>query len=47
MPMTIYKFAVCENQEWIVPVSAEDFETFFCDGRTRHPGVGSPRHDDA
>lgn len=34
MPMTIYKFAVCENQEWIVPVSAEDFETFFAmDGR--------------
>ncbi|MBD9641411.1 hypothetical protein IB277_34505 [Ensifer sp. ENS07] len=34
MPMTIYKFAVCENQEWIVPVNAEDFETFLAmDGR--------------
>jgi hypothetical protein len=29
MPMTIYKFAVFENQEWIFPVDDKNFETFF------------------
>ncbi|KRE01069.1 hypothetical protein ASE61_19140 [Bosea sp. Root670] len=34
MPMTIYKFAVLEDQEWIFPVDGADFETFFAmDGR--------------
>lgn len=34
MPMTIYKFAVFENQEWIFPVDDTAFETFFAmDGR--------------
>ena len=32
--MTIYKFAVLENQEWIFPADGEDFETFLAmDGR--------------
>lgn len=32
--MTIYKFEVIEDQEWIFPVDDEDFETFFAmDGR--------------
>ena len=34
MSMTIYKFAVVENQEWIFPADEEDFETFLSlDGR--------------
>ncbi|WP_054310765.1 DUF1629 domain-containing protein [Mesorhizobium sp. 1M-11] len=34
MPMTIHKFAVLEDQEWIFPVDDDDFETFFAmDGR--------------
>ncbi|MXN48561.1 hypothetical protein GR138_25435 [Shinella kummerowiae] len=34
MSMTIYTFAVLENQEWIFPVDNEDFETFLAmDGR--------------
>lgn len=34
MPMAIYKFAVLENQEWIVPVDDDDFEAFLAmDGR--------------
>lgn len=34
MPMTIYKFAVLEDQEWIFPADDEDFETFLAmDGR--------------
>jgi len=34
MTMTIYKFAVFENQEWIFPVDDDEFETFFAmDGR--------------
>lgn len=34
MPMTIYKLAVFDDQEWIFPVDDEDFETFFAmDGR--------------
>lgn len=34
MPMTIYKFAVLEDQEWIFPVDDAHFETFLAmDGR--------------
>jgi hypothetical protein len=34
MPLTVYKFEVIEDQEWIFPVDDEDFETFLAmDGR--------------
>lgn len=34
MPLTIYKFQVIEDQEWIFPADDDDYETFFAmDGR--------------